>query len=380
VEFEKRDLTDVLTPIVRNIFADDRAKLINIGIRAISDGGGRDTAGVFKVNGVANVGDRTLEFALIAKLVDLRSCGNADGASGLLEIQAYTSGMLGKLPAGIRAPLCHGLTEMDGSTACLWLEDVSAYKVDAWTMEGFELAAHSLGMFNGRFCGRPSFRDEAWWSRDWLKKYVAQTDPILAQLPQLMHYPLVSRCFTPGSLETVESLWSRRGQLLERLDQLPTVFCHLDAHCRNMFFMPTLESLPTLCLIDWATAGVAPLGAELSALVVGSVLLYGAEPSELPELQVRALRGYIAGLKAAGWGGRESDIFESYATFSVLRYTAYQLVRVQLLCDERSIAWAQRVVGHPIESFIDRFVEIRGFLHSTLSNQLPEYKPCRVRK
>jgi hypothetical protein len=372
VDFQDRDLANELTPVVRKIFADDRAKLLDVRIRAIYGGGGQGTSGVFKVDAVANIGDQNRECSLVAKLINIKDGGNASGdASGLREVRAYTSGMLDALPPSVRAPRCHGITAMDDDTCCLWLEDVSAYGVEVWTMEAFELAARSLGMLNGRFYGRTDCPDEAWWSRNWLERYLAQTDAILMRLPQLMRFPLVKRCFPPESIETVELLWRRRSQLLERLDQAPAAFSHLDANCRNLFFVPSLQDVPVLCLIDWATAGAAPLGAELSALVLGSVLLYGAKPSDLPELQARALRGYLVGLKASGWNGRESDIFESYATFSLLRYTAYQLVRVHLLCDPRTIAWAERAIGHPIESVIDRFVEIRSFLRTAFLNHLP---------
>jgi hypothetical protein len=372
VDFQDRDLANELTPVVRRIFADDRAKLLDIRIRAIAGGGGQGTTGVFKVHAIAKIGDQNRECSLVAKLINLKDGGDADGdASGLREVRAYTSGMLDALPPSVRAPRCHGITAIDDDTSCLWLEDVSAYRVDVWTMEGFELAARSLGMFNGRFYGRTASPDESWWSRNWLEKYLAQTDAVLADLPQIMRFPLVRRWLPPESLETVELLWSRRSQLLERLNQAPAVFSHLDANCRNLFFVPSVHDVPVLCLIDWATAGAAPLGAELSALVLGSVLLYGAKPSDLPELQARALRGYVDGLRASGWNGRESDIFECYATFSLLRYTAYQLVRVHLLCDQRTIAWAERAIGHPVESVIDRFEEIRNFLRTTFLNHLP---------
>jgi hypothetical protein len=92
------------------------------------------------------------------------------------------------------------------------------------------------------------------------------------------------------------------------------------------------------------------------------VLLYGLEPADLPELERRVLAAYANALREIGWRGDEREIWLGFAVSTALRYTAYTLLRLPILLDERQWAWAERAIGHSIEDFIDRVVTMRGYL------------------
>ena len=341
--------------------------LVEIREQMLSGGGGEESAGVYRFSGTVRLDSQLQPWSVIAKLVHGKQTTRPNrAASSEREIRLYASGALTGLPSPVRAPRIYALTEFSGDISCLWLEDLSGVTIDAWTLDDFDLAATNLGVFNGQYFGQTAVLGKLTWSGGWLEQYLTQADGTFRQLPQLMSFPLVRKTFPGRDLARLQSVWERRHALLKRLETTSTVFCHLDANCRNVFFEKSLEGHKTLCLIDWAMSGPAPLGAELSSLVFGSVLLYGAEPSLLPELRERVLAAYLSGLRQAGCDEPEPTVKDCFAVFSLLRYAAYHLVRLKVLCDEKSIAWAERVIGHSIESFIDRLVHIQDFLYRTL--------------
>jgi hypothetical protein len=91
-------------------------------------------------------------------------------------------------------------------------------------------------------------------------------------------------------------------------------------------------------------------------------LLYAMEPSDLPQLERVALAGYAEGLDESGCKHDQRQIRASFAASAALRYIAYILVRMPILLDERRREWAERVLGHSLEDFIDRCVEVRHYL------------------
>jgi thiamine kinase-like enzyme len=186
-----------------------------------------------------------------------------------------------------------------------------------------------------------------------------------------MKHSLIQRLFPGGTADQVWRLWARRDRLFDYLDRVPKTFSHLDANRRNLFLGIDARERQELRIVDWAFAGTAPIGAELNALVVGSVLLYAMEPSDFAQLERAALNGYVEGLEEIGQKYEQHYIRASFAASAALRYVAYILVRMPILLDERLCAWAEGVLGHSIEDFIDRCVEVRQYLFDLTPEVLP---------
>jgi phosphotransferase family enzyme len=331
--------------------------------RPIHAGGGVTTGGLYRLEGEVDDLGRTRSWSVILKVIRPPAHpGNPEGWDyWKREALAYSSGALRVLPGGVVAPRCFGAVEHGVQGTWLWLEDVKEESENAWSVDDYRAAARHLGGFNGSYTSERPIPAESWWSRRWLRGYAESATSMLTELPALMRHPLIRRLFPDHSVDQIKRLWTERATLLRVLDQLPQTFCHLDAIRRNLFRRSGADRRQTV-LVDWAFAGTGAVGQELAALVVGTVLLYGLEPGDLPKLERTALAGYMQGLKKVGWQGDEHVVRLGFAASAALRYTAYVLVRMGILLDDRQRVWAERVLGRPIEHFIDRVVALREYL------------------
>jgi hypothetical protein len=357
---------EMLTGLVRLATGRDSVEIEDAGWRCqpIHGGGGVTTGGLYRLEGEANDRGRTTPWSVILKTLrpPSRPGVPTEWDYWKREALAYSSGALRVLPGGAVAPRCFGTLEDGLQETWLWLEDVREEPEPVWSVDEYRAAARHLGAFNGSYTlGRP-IPAEPWWSRGWLRSYVDSATSMLTQLPALMKHPLIRRLFPVHSVDRVSRLWAERATLLRVLDQLPQTFCHLDAIRRNLFRRSDAAGKRQTVLVDWAFAGTGAVGQELAALVVGTILLYGLELRDLPQLEQMALAGYIEGLKEVGWVGDERDVRLAFAASGALRYTAYVLVRMGILLDDQQRLWAERVLGRPIEHFIDRVVALREYL------------------
>jgi hypothetical protein len=143
---------------------------------------------------------------------------------------------------------------------------------------------------------------------------------------------------------------------------LPRVFAHLDAFRGNLAGRDAGSGEETIA-IDWAWAGIGAIGEELGPLVVATVL-DGALPVEaLPELEVVALDGYLAGLGAAGWHGDPRLVRLGYAATAPLRYAALLAADVAQAALFDGVRAAQEARHHaPIETVVRRWGSMITFL------------------
>ena len=70
----------------------------------------------------------------------------------------------------------------------------------------------------------------------------------------------------------ISEIWAHRRMLLATLDSLPQAYCHQDVIAGNVAVRER-GAARTYYLLDWATAGMAPVGAELAPLIGGSAIL-----------------------------------------------------------------------------------------------------------
>ncbi len=177
-------------------------------------------------------------------------------------------------------------------------------------------AAYRLGQWQAH--GRMNQADYPWLSQNWLAGWVHGPLTKIFGLFEGMNgyqHPLLSAYFAPEELATVRQLWADRQHNLDRLAQLPQTMCHLDAHRGNLCWHGE-----QLVLFDWAFVGVGALGEELAAFIGATLLLDYLPLDEGEKLEQVAFEGYTAGLRAAGWRGDESLIWEAYRLVLALRY------------------------------------------------------------
>ncbi|HEV7963822.1 MAG TPA: phosphotransferase [Actinoplanes sp.] len=150
------------------------------------------------------------------------------------ELLAYESGLLPQGP-GLRAPRRLGT---DGDA--VYLEPAVG------AQERPEVAAERLGAWQAG----TDVPDVPWLAGHQLAQRIAVTDLDWAAVDADPALP---------------EIWSRRDDLLDALGTVPNVLSHGDFHPGNL-----VAAGPDTIVLDWGTLGIAPVGADLADLALGT--------------------------------------------------------------------------------------------------------------
>jgi hypothetical protein len=284
------------------------------------------------------------------------------------EIRAYESGLLDDLPAGFAAPRCLGVLR-EPARCWLWLEDLGPTG-SAWDVSRYALAARHLGRFNGA-AHRAAILDVPWLSRDWLRTWLvsgfgSRADRWLED-DAIWAHKLVRSAFAAGTRARLRVLWAERVSVLERLAALPATLCHLDAFRANLFDRTSPGGDPETVAIDWSYIGLAPIGAEVAHLVMGSVSFadYG---QDIRALSSAALDAYLAGLRDSGWAGAERDVRTGFALCAV-RWV-FMLNVLSAIADPARQAAFEKWAGQPFADSVAQAGARTAFLLDLLESAL----------
>jgi hypothetical protein len=306
----------VLTPVVRQVVKDEQAEVSEYTCQPV--GGGAELASsIVRVSGTAKIRDGSCPWSVILKVVTPSPLlADPQGVRHWeREALAYESGVLRDLPGGMSAPECYGVVRQPDGSVWLWLEDLSDAVFPVWPLAYYGSVARYLGRSNGAYAEGREFPVGAWVTRGWLAAYVEQAAEAMAFIRANPDDPLVKRIFPGPSRTLILLFWDERERLLALLDRLPQTLCHQDAFRRNLFSQPE-----GVVAIDWGYAGVAPLGAELVALVGGSIAFGELAADQIRDLDQTAFDAYLEGLSEAGWHGRRRDVRLAYVLSAMLRY------------------------------------------------------------
>ncbi len=311
-DIDPRELADMVCRAL------DRPKLqlVDWQVRKMTGGVEADNF-IYRFEGIAAAAGETLPWALILKSMAASDKNqNTDGIwYWKREGMAYQSGLLHSLPGGnVTAPACYGVQERPDGSVWLWLEAVQDDVGSPWPLEQYARAARHLGQFNGAYlCGQPLPSDD-WITHKWLHKYVEHGSSTIDFIHSHPAHP-VARNFLGGLFVPTLAIWDEHRRILDILDGLPQVFCHQDAFKRNLF-----ARREKTIAIDWGYAGIAPVGAELAALVAGSLGLWEVSSAQVMELERQCIDGYLQGLAEAGWTGDPHLVRQGYALTLLMRY------------------------------------------------------------
>jgi thiamine kinase-like enzyme len=112
-------------------------------------------------------------------------------------------------------------------------------------------------------------------------------------------------------------LMQDREQFLAALDRLPQTICHKDAYPTNLMACQSVDGEEETVALDWALAGVGPLGEELAQLALGA--LNQAEDAEAVDVGRTVFDGYLEGLTEMGWQGSADAVRFGFAASTALR-------------------------------------------------------------
>jgi hypothetical protein len=226
------------------------------------------------------------------------------------EALVYRSDVAGRLPDGLTAPRALGVFDLDATSSSIWLEEVPARPV-TWDLPRYERAAYLLGRFAGSAALAPlaSLRDIEWTLNTYATGRLAvQVVPMLMS-DEIWQHPLCAG-FDDELRTRLRAVAAESMALAAEADSLPFLLSHGDACPNNLM---AGEHHDDLVMIDFGFWGGAPVGFDLTQLLVGDVQIGKRSAEGLAELDEAIVTAYVAGLRAEGNDVPEAQVRRGHA-------------------------------------------------------------------
>jgi hypothetical protein len=226
------------------------------------------------------------------------------------EAEVYRSDVARRLPQGLSAPRALGVFDLDASSSAIWIEEVPTRLAD-WDRQRYERAAHLLGRLSAspELAPLAGLRDVDWSLTMYANGRLAvQVVPLLMG-EELWQHPLCA-AFDDELRGRLRAAASRAGELAAEADALPSLLCHGDA-CPNNLLPGELDD--EFVMIDFGFWGSAPVGFDLTQLLVGEVQVGRRGAHDLADLDEAVVAAYVEGLRAEGCTIPEEQVRRGHA-------------------------------------------------------------------
>lgn len=369
----------MLQPPVRCLLNSPTAEILTWEITTLHSGTlGLHTGGVYHIRGLAQEGAITLPWSLVLKIV----CPPSPAAQAARtpfrihyshhrptslfywqrEAQLFQSDVLVDLAPTLAAPQCYGVSMVSTDAVWLWLEHIVDHSPSEWGMSEYALAADALGVFSGSYLGNRPVPSARWLATDFLRRFAVCAAPAVAHLAHASAHPLLGRLYPHAVANRVTHLWQQRHRLFHALDQLPQTFCHFDSHRGNLL-MPAAPTGSHFKVIDWATAGTGPLGADAGMLMGVATQRTVFTQRECENLDLTIFSQYLLGLRRAGWQGEDLLVRFGYTATIALRIViGYLPDDLHTWLHGSWFANVEAQTGSPISDFADRVAVLVAWL------------------
>lgn len=351
-----------LTPLVRQVLADQGAEVLGWDIQPVTGGAAQERGGsfgIYRFSGRARQGDAVHDWSLILKAMGgdvtaantVATADPADADYWKREILINQSGMLTDLPGGLVAARCYDVVEYPRSQEYwLWLEDVTDTD---WTLETYGQAARHLGQFNGAYLNGLPIPQADWLSTGRIRRWMYLGEDGLGDIEQLSQHLLNKQWLGDDGVARILRLSAQRERLLAALARLPRTFCHHDAFRRNLMFRHNSAGQAETVAIDWAKTGSGAVGEETATMVAMSVLFFEVEATQFKELEANVLSGYVEGLRDAGWHSDARLVRFGYAaTASLSVGLGVAGILLTRSPTTESAQFVETVIGQPYDAFL----------------------------
>jgi hypothetical protein len=235
----------------------------------------------------------------------------AAGVPWRTEHLAYRSDLGDRLPVGLSMPRAVGVFDLDDKSAAVWLEAVDNAAVP-WDLPRYRLAARLLGRMAA--CPSVAVRRDVGETAFTIRVYFEGrlTHQVLPMLRDegIWHHPLVAGAFDSSLRDRLRSAADRTASYVDELMGFATVSSHGDASPNNLLPGPTPASF---VLIDYGFWVPAPVGFDITQLVVGDIQIGRRTAADLPELDSACVAAYAAGLRDEGLDLDEEVVRRAHA-------------------------------------------------------------------
>jgi hypothetical protein len=208
---------------------------------------------------------------------------------------------------------------MPDHVAGLWLEDINDSFSGTWPLYRYALTARHLGRLNGIYISRRELPTYPWLAKDrtrqWLSSIPWHKFPW--DNPRLLHY------FPQPEKNSFRRMLEDHEKFLAKLDQLPHTISHGDTYPTNFRSRRVLRGQEQTVAMDWALAGIAPLGDDLGQLVYGTGL--NLRGYKLQDISQMLFTSYINGLHDSGCRIDSDLVRFGYVASAALRVGIFKL-------------------------------------------------------
>jgi hypothetical protein len=343
--------TSMLTPIVRQSLGRDTFNILDWHVTQMGGGIGNPVSvGLYLFEGFGQDQDESIAWSVILKILQspanmgFVNMGEGDNQNHWnywkREPMIYQSDLLQTLPGGMAAPRCYGVAEQPGNIVWLWLENIVDSYGGNWPLERYALTARHLGQLNGIYISERPLPSFPWLSlnrtRNWLGAIPIQTIPW--EHPRILdHYPR-------PEVNSFKRMLGENDRFLAKLELLPKTMCHGDTYPTNFKSRHMPKGLEQTVALDWALAGIAPLGDDLGQLVLGAQTnLKGVQRLDIDKT---LFNSYLDGLRDSNCHVEPQQVRFGYTASAALRVGLFHL----LLMNQEPIngeTVSEPVVEHP---------------------------------
>jgi hypothetical protein len=208
--------------------------------------------------------------------------------------------------------------DLDDLSAVLWLDAVDTRDV-TWDLSRFGTAAGLLGQLAASAVVAPIGELGAVGNvqrRYAAGRFAGQVVPALDD-DGLWRHPLLADCFGDDLRVDMRAAAAAMPGYLDELDTVPVGTCHGDACTRNLLVRRGAPD-DEFVLIDFGFWSRAPLGFDLSQLLIGEVQTGERAAADLPAIEAACVPAYTAGLAAEGCEVPEDVVARSHALLLLL--------------------------------------------------------------
>ena len=267
--------------------------------------------------------------------------------------------------SGLRAPRCFGVLEPMPQVRWIWLEDLQDYYDSRWPLERYSLAAYHLGVFNGSYLTGQSLPTVPWLTDKGLPSFcdhylVADIERL--RDPKIWTHPLLRHALTKPVLPELERLVADRERFLAGVRDYPHTFCHLDAHSDNMAALRDEHGQEVTVLFDWAIAGYATPGEEISRLMWVALLDFKVDVADAERLESMIFARYLQGLADVGWQADTDQVRYVYLMRSVIVFTLEAAVQAVDHALSEDVDGLETYYGWPQERLVEQDTQITYLL------------------
>jgi predicted GNAT family N-acyltransferase len=274
------------------------------------------------------------------------------------EVAAYLPESTPPMTAHLRMPRLLEVVKSRAANSII-LEDVRQARSRALRVPDLRDFALELGKWHAAGAHHLKTHRSGTMAGRWLREYVGSAERLVSALPTYAKQAaMLGELLQEPTASGAAEIWSHRGALLAALDSLPQTYSHQDLVAGNVVVNQRLgESI--YHLLDWATAGVAPMGAELGPLLVGNAILFNWSIQESNDILFDVIDAYRRGLHANNVHVSRDSIYFSLTASAAIRYIAWGGHRVGAVLDTAKHGVAKRVTGRSMAEVIANYCRIR---------------------